>query len=305
MRPLIHIGYHKTGTTWLQKRVFPDARAGFSFVGDPDAVRSALVAINPFDFDPGAVRERFGPGIEEAEGGGLVPVLSHERLSGSPYAGGHDSRITADPLAEAFPGARILVSIREQKSVILSIYKQYLRWGGAASIEQFLTAPPGMGRIPIFRFDFYAYHRLIRHYQSLFGAENVLVLPYEMLKASPEGYLGRISGFLGTPLFVPGPDRDNVSPSALALAIKRHANRFVVRDALNPAPLFERQNANKPLHKMARRIDELTTPRFRQKHEDRWRRYVEARVGARYDNSNAAVGRLTGLDLGSFGYPVA
>ena len=30
MTPLIHIGYHKTGTSWLQKHVFLNEEAGFS-----------------------------------------------------------------------------------------------------------------------------------------------------------------------------------------------------------------------------------------------------------------------------------
>src|SRR5215218_3471564 len=90
VRPLLHIGYHKTGTTWLQRHVFRNAEAGFSFVGKPKALRLAFVDLSPFGFEPEAVRKDFQPGIEQAQARNLVPVLSFERLSGSPYAGGYD-----------------------------------------------------------------------------------------------------------------------------------------------------------------------------------------------------------------------
>src|SRR5215218_3260160 len=77
MRPLLHIGYHKTGTTWLQRRVFRNAEAGFSFVGKPKALRLALVVAEPLGLEPEVAREAFEPGIRRAQERSLVPVLSH------------------------------------------------------------------------------------------------------------------------------------------------------------------------------------------------------------------------------------
>jgi hypothetical protein len=303
MRPLLHIGYHKTGTTWLQKRVFPDTEAGFSFVAGPRIVHSAFVAVNPFDFDAGAVRKNFERGINEAEAQGLVPVFSHERLSGSPYAGGHDSRTNADRLAATFPEARILVVIREQASMLGSIYKQYLRSGGAASFDQYVTPPPGTGRMPIFRFDFLEYHRLIGYYQQLFGVENVLALPYELLRENPGEFLARIGNFLGIPIAAPKGAMANISPSALSLSLKRQVNRYVVRDGLNPAPPLEINNSNRALLKACRRIDERVPARLIEGYERRWRSYIKHKVGERYAKSNAITTKLIGIELGEFGYP--
>ncbi len=301
-RPLVHIGYHKTGTTWLQKNVFNDEDLGLSLVAGPLPVRFWFIAINAFDFDPSRVRTRFRRSMEEAGERGLVPVFSHERLSGSPYAGGHDSKASADRLAATFPDARILVTIREQKSMILSVYKQYLRWGGAASFYQFLNAASGEGRLPVFRYDFFEYHRLIGYYKSLFGVENVLAQPYELLRARPADFLGRITGFLGLPDSEPPSSRANISPSALSLALKRRANRFLVRDALNPAPLLERPEINKTLHRACRRFDELAPADLLKRHEARWRDFVALQVGDRYAQSNALTSELIGVTLKDFGY---
>ena len=51
-----------------------------------------------------------------------VPVISHERLSGYPHSGGHDSKEIAHRLAAVFPNAKVVIVIREQKSMILSNY---------------------------------------------------------------------------------------------------------------------------------------------------------------------------------------
>ena len=302
MRPLLHIGYHKTGTTWLQERIFPDEGTGFAYVGDPRAVLTAFFHVNPFDFDAETARKRLRPRVERAESRGLVPVISHERLSGSPYAGGHDGRTSADRLAAVFPQARVFVVLREQRAMILSVYKQYVGFGGAASLGQFLDPPSGVNRIPVFRYDFFEYHRLIGYYKRLFGAENVLALPYEVLRSRPGCFLGRLTDFLSLPEIDPPSGRSNVSQSALSLAVKRRANRLLVRDALNPAPLLERPGINRTLHRACRRLDELAPADLLKKHEARWRDFVEQQVGDRYAESNALTSELIDVNLKDFGY---
>jgi len=302
MRPLLHIGYHKTGTTWLQRHVFPKGKAGFFLVAGPDALRPSLVQVDAFDFGPELVREAFQPGIKKAQARNLVPVFSHERLSGNPHSGGYDSKQIADRLAATFPEARILVVIREQRNMLLSIYKQYVRMGGAASFRQYVTLPTGVGRVPVFRFEFLEYHRLVGHYRGLFGAEDVLVLPYELLAKDPASFLGRIGEFLGAPVAVPTVRWVNISPSAFALSLKRHANRWVVRDALNPAPPFAFEGSNETLLRTCRTVDRIAPAALKEGHERRWQRFAEQEIGERYAESNAITAELTGIDLRAFGY---
>jgi hypothetical protein len=305
MRPLLHIGYHKTGTTWLQKHVFPNARAGFSLVSGGKRLRPTFVEINPFGFDPEAVRAGFESDIREAESRGLVPVLSAERLSGNPHFGGYDGRLIADRLAAAFPDARVLVAIREQAGMLVSLYKQYVKRGGAAPFRRYVAGTPGADRAPRFRLDFLEYHRLVAHYQALFGDENVLVLPYELLLSQPEVFLEQIGGFLGVPATGADPRWANASPSALSLSLKRHANRWVVRDAFNPVPPFAFDGANDDLLRLCSAADARVPATLLERHERRWRRFAEAEVGDHYAESNALTARLTGLDLRAFGYACA
>ncbi len=302
MQPLLHIGYHKTATTWLQEYVFANAKAGFYRVVRPEVLQSSFARINAFGFEPEVVREEFEPGIREAQARNLVPVLSAERLSGSPHSGGHDSKIIADRLVDVFPKARVLVVIREQASMLVALYKQYVKMGGPGSLQQYVTAPPGDHRVPLFRFDFLEYHRLIGYYQGLFGVTNVLVLPYELVQTQPQDFLERIGEFLDVSATDSEFRRVHVSQSALTLSLKRHANRYLVRDALNPAPPFALDGSNETLVRLCNQADRRIPVALRGGHERRWRRFAEREVGTRYAQSNALTAKLIGIDLRMFGY---
>lgn len=266
------------------------------------ALRQALVEVNPFGFEPEIVRKDFEPGIREAQAQNHVPVLSSERLSGNPHSGGYDSKTIADRLASTFPNARVLVVIREQTSMLISVYKEYVRSGGAASFRHYVNAPLGSARVPLFRFDYLEYHRLVGYYCDLFGAANVLALPYELLQMQPQTFLSRINEFLSMPATHSEFRRVNTSPSSFALSLKRQANRWIVRDDLNPAPFFALDGSNKTLMRLCRKVDAQVPTALRNGHERRWHRFAEREVGIRYAESNALTAKLTGIDLRAFGY---
>jgi hypothetical protein len=298
MQPLVHIGYHKTGTTWLQQEVFSRPTVGFSQVGGAQR----LIAVNAFSFRPRKVRNQLERRIAEVRDVGLTPVLSSERLSGAPHFGGYDSEIIADRLAAVLPNARIMVVIREQKEMFLSIYKQYIRRGGAASLRQYLATPRDGYWMPQFRFEYLEYHRLISRYQDLFGVRNVLVLPYELLRARPEDFLAKVSEFVGLPPAEPRNRPMNVSLSALSLSLRRHANRYLVLDPVNPAPPFDFRRSHEILERSCRAVDAVAPETLLERYERRWRHRAAREVATRYAHSNARTAALTGLDLRTFGY---
>lgn len=308
MRPLLHIGYHKTGTTFLQRRFFNDKKSGLALAAGPPRTRVPIlnknfIDVNPFEFDPDVARGSLEPAIKNAQNRGLTPVVSHERFSGSPFAGGYDSNEMADRLAATFPEAQVLIVIREQASMLLSLYKLYVRQGGAMPLHQFVDSETGRIRVPSFRFDFLEYHRLIVYYAGLFGLENVLVMPYEMLKGTPDLFFERIGEFLGRSVFTPEPGSENVSASALALSVKRQINRHFIRDNLNPAPTFSPRFSNVELMRGIFKLDSEIPSDLQEVQERRWRSFVQQCVGEWYAESNALTVEITGLNLETFGYP--
>lgn len=311
MRPLLHIGYHKTGTTYLQKRVFNSAQSGFSRIGEPLALRAAFVEPKTSTFDPEQARGRFEAEVEEAIQEDLTPVFSLERFSGNPVAGGQnpvaggrDSRVLADRLHATFPNARVLIVIREQVDMIVSVYKMVIKRGGAQSLPQFVTPPSGVESTSHVRFDFYEYHHLIGYYREAFGSENVLVLPYELLQSRPKKFIDRVVDFTDAQGSLKLPQRRmNVSPSSFSLALKRRANRLFVKNTFNPVPILGVPGANALLHRMSYYLDSVVPKSTLLRHEKLLRQRTKREVGRRYARSNAITAELTGLDLRGFGYP--
>jgi hypothetical protein len=242
----------------------------------------------------------FAPGLAGAADRGRVAVLSDERLSGSPHAGGFDSAEVAERLARVFPAARVLIVIREQRSAVFSVYQQYVRDGGAASLLKYLE-PRRTAEVPQFRWQHFEYHRLVEHYQALFGRARVLVLPFELLRGDAAAFLARIADFTGLPSrSLPTYPPEYFSLSVLTTLCKRWFNRVFVRNALNPSALFYVKDHERRFEL----LDRVLLSTWSRPLELRWRRQLERAATGRFDSSNARTAAATGLDLGSLGYPL-
>jgi hypothetical protein len=303
-RLLIHIGYHRTGSTWLQSVVF-DGRGPFLAPWNRGQIVRDLITVDPLRFDPGAARHAFAAGLAVAEKDGRIPVLTHEDLSGNPHAAGYNRREIAERLAEVFPEARVLMVIREQTGMILSCWKQYVRLGGANSLKNYMVAPwtKSHHRIPRFDLRFFEYDALIALYQKLFGRESVLVVPFELLRTDPYGFAAEIASFAGTELW----DRIDTRPQYAGLsgpscAVKRRLNLFLVRSSVNPAAPVYVPGLNGLMTKAFELVDPHLSSALRVRWDRRAIEYVDRVVGKRYLGSNRATAELTGLDLRDHGY---
>ena len=185
---LVHIGYHKTATKWLRGGLFCNSAAGYRWLGKAPASPAVnnLIFARPLDFDAAEIRGEFEPLFADAEAAGLLPVVCFGRLSGHPFSGGYDSKLIADRLKDVLPEARILIVIREQRSMIVSTYKQYVKGGGVCTLEHFLEPATEQGwHVPGFDYRHFEYDRLIAHYHELYGKESVLVLPTSTSSPTP------------------------------------------------------------------------------------------------------------------------
>jgi hypothetical protein len=300
--PVIHIGYHKTGTTWLQRKMFASAELGYRRIrftqDDVDLYR-----VHDFDFDPARCRAEMARKLERCEREGLIPVISMMRLSGNPHAGGYDSRILADRIAAVFPGASVIAVVREQRSMILSTYAQYVKMGGPCSLRAYLLTPDDSRR-PGFRFEQFRYDRLVAHYQRLFGRERLLVETYERFRDEPQAFAETVAAFCGGK--APPPEAEgavlNRSLGPLALALLRWLNPFVNADSLNGWSPYATRWASKPARLLVDGIDRLTPGGVKDRIQRGWRELIEAETEGRYEESNRRTAALTGLDLARFGY---
>ncbi len=236
-KTLIHIGYHKTGTTWLQKHLFANENLGFKRYFSKADIRDHLVMPNALDFDSNAVTELYQSKLDEQN---LVSVVSSERLSGHPHSGGYDSKELAERLQASFPEAKILIVTREPVSAILSCYQQYVKFGGTCALKDYLVpSTRNLPVIPLFRFKHFDYGRLISYYQDLFGKENVLVLKFEDFRAEPLSFCNAITGFMDLKKIEPGllpfSQVTNRKLSAFSSTMVRQVNKLFNKTRLNPA----------------------------------------------------------------------
>lgn len=296
---VLHIGYHKTATSWLQKRVFP-LLSGVYVAHQTRAVFEQFVSVNPFQFDPLGTRDRV---VRDAPAD-CVLMISSERLSGHPTSAGFDSRVLADRLHQVFPHAKVLVTIRRQPDMVLACYTEYVREGGAESLRRFLHPPNGIhGRLPHFDLRYLEYHHLLDHYRGLFGPERVLVTAYEQLLESAERYVARIAEFIGSeaPAHV---DRSTVnqSLSPLVVGLKRRTNLIFSRDASNPNALIDHRGLANFVARRYNSVDRRLPDGVRRLGAARMRALAEKACEERFIASNRLTMEMTGIPLDDLGY---
>lgn len=301
--PLIHIGYHKTATTYLQNTVF----ASKDLFSAPWGTQSGpavehFVLAHPERFDPAQIRADFYAGYDS--GGPGVPVISHEQLSGDPMYGAYYLDRVAGRIRDCFPEARILIGVREQKSAILSLYYQYIRQGGTRHLQDMLVASrDGPGFRPVIRLDHFEYDLTIATYQRLFSPENVCALPMELLYRAPDDYariLGRFAG-LSEPMPLPR-QVVNAARTATSMRVERLLNGWINVPDLRAETYSDNPLSFRLKNRALRYLDQGLLAVAGKPHRKYLSDTVSAVVGPAFAQSNQRLSALTGYDLAALGY---
>ena len=296
---ILHVGYHKTATTWLQRHLFDNRDAGLASPWTIREVIDGIVRPHPLEWDLRAARDAFGAGRRRVEAEGLTCALSNEELAGNPHSGAFGCTIVAERLAALFPGARVLIVVRRQADLLVSVYKQYVVRGGTLSPARYFRPPAEDFRVPRFRPAHFEFHRLIELYHGHFDPDRVLVLPFESMVEDRGAFVRRIASFAGGR--DPGPLPAEVvrrSPSALAVTVQRRLNRTLLRDDVNPAAPFRLHRLPDRIRSIDRRLPAAATRGA----EARLRAWVADFARGRYAASNRRTAELTGLPLDRHGY---
>lgn len=300
MTLLIHPGFHKTGTTWLQEELFTDQRL-FRSLLSAQQIDDLIVRPHDFRFDAAAVETEIG-NLVRATPDDIVSVISSEILVGNPIFGARDGMQLANRLAKVARNAKILLTIRNQRSVLRAIYQQYVKRGGTLTPDDFFGPAPEPGYFG-FSTDGIAFDRYAVHYAELFGADNVMILPQELLAQDPDQFFLHIVQFAtGSP---PPPD--------VKVSNKRGAG---VSPPMGGTPLFRLANhiRRTPIHPGGPRwlspIGNLVfRAGYRQRlFSQRYLREVEAAIARHFAvdfaPANRILQRYCPVELAKLGYPV-
>lgn len=239
--PIVHIGYHKTGTTWFQDIFYPAVR-NRPYI--PRAtVRAAFLACGALDFDADRARRILGAHADHA-------LLCEENLTGGLHNGGLAGNLSKDVayrLASTLPDAQIVIFVRDPVAAIASAWLQYVKGGGTFGLHRYLfgrdrlsPVAPERDEAPGFRLDHFAYHRLIAHYDALFGAQRVHVFRYEDFRADPRGFAQAYAARFGLEIDLSRIDWGSRNPSLSRglLWTARAMNLFTRRAVADKSWLF-------------------------------------------------------------------
>ena len=306
-RPIFHIGFHKTATTWFQKSVWP-AAVSHHFVSRAQA-RAALLDEPGLCFDETRARKLLG-----GEGLNQPIAVCEETLSGYIHNGGMHGLLApevARRIHRLFPDAKIVIFLRSQPDLVRATYAQYVSGGGTHRPARYLYPHKNLQgalrypyKAPFFNFEQFEFDRLIAYYDSLFGSENVHVYLYEELRHDQPALLERMERELGIEF-----DRDaidtasrNVSLGAAGLAAMRAVNLFTRQSVVDKTVLVDIPGWQGVRHAAKALIGSMRLPGRRT--AARLGRRIEAEIRLRYMASNQRLAALRDLPLEQCGYPM-
>ncbi|MEW6155108.1 MAG: sulfotransferase [Actinomycetota bacterium] len=305
---VVHVGLPKTGSTALQEDFFsriPDCtfltHGGLKRGGVFNALAHDMIVADDGDYPRATARAYF------AEVAPRRPLLlvSHESLSGAYLKGSPGRERSFDRLQDALPQARVLLFVRNQATMVPSLYSEHLRRGGYSSFADYCR-----GTAPEYAFDpdRLHYDELLDACRSRFGADRVLVLAHEQLVHEREATLASILEFLRPGLSQAGLasslGRRNRSLSSRGRTVVRHTNRLFVRSSVNPRPAVAPVPGGR---KLVQAFSEVVDPLLAKAPggvNGAAQEPALTELLVRYEASNARFEAESGLPIGTWGYPL-
>lgn len=160
---IIHVGLHKTGTTFLQHEIFPKIE-NINII-QPSHIWTAK--LHP----------------------SKINLVSDEGLSGLPFSDNTTENrfLLLNKIKLHFPNAKIIIGLREKNSLVLSLYKHHIKRGGMLPFNKWYTDELNK--------DYLDFDKYINHIKSLF--DDVFIYHFEELKKDADTIIANMCRFMG------------------------------------------------------------------------------------------------------------
>ena len=221
---IIHIGYPKTGTTWLQKEVFPNIENVNVLV--KGCIHDLIVARNSI-FAESKKCYQYYSNLQKRQ---ISCIVSDEDFVSIRKE--HVSQLKkAQRLKKIFPTAKILIFLRNHVDIIASDYTEYIKGGGTLKFEDYYCQLKNAGIL-----EMWNYSKVINIYVELFGKDNVIVFDYE--KMMENDFLLQLKNKIGISIneFVVKKNRINKRYALFLLKLARIINMFNKRQMYSNYP---------------------------------------------------------------------
>lgn len=185
---LLHIGYIKSGSTYLQHWFKAHPAMYYQSHGVTGFFNTASINFYAENKEP--VHECFVLSSEDLSvwkgGGDLIGIRQPPY-----YEPRHYQDKVCKTLKAVYPQGKVLIVTRGYTSIIASFYAEYLNGGGTLKFEELQQI---FGEFLAQMLD---YSYVVKIYRETFGEDDVIVLPYELLRDKPADFLDIIEARVG------------------------------------------------------------------------------------------------------------
>jgi len=312
-RTVVHIGYQKCASTYLQRVVFPMLGnfANFGNCSSSGISHAEKALLYRRDMEPEQYRSMVDRHIVSADDHKPYKILSSEDYTELPFLGfernvgsvarlkgvdltpyDHRNEVICTNLSRVWPDAYILIIIREPLNWAVS---KYDHWYRRDLVDEILEGClDSLGE---------SYDRLVHRYIERFGRDHVRVVPYEWLLRDSGKFLKAVTEFID-------PGFDSEMPNARMNAAPPSAGEVEYRRMQYKLKHFKGTGWRKSLMQLARELQPVSKPYYRLRYGPGPQRSVVPEETARrlrpqLAASNLRLEALTGLSLGELGYDVS
>jgi hypothetical protein len=191
---LIHIGYPKAGSTFLQEwferhpelRYAPGGLGGFHNVYEIAQPSETTYKYYVTSFEGLSTPHKSAGGIRLDFGGADTEPPEPFR---------ENQASVCAVLKCLYPGSRILIITRGFKGMIISAYSQFVRMGGRVHLREMCRTLSERRHNDGQHYHDFDY--IIRLYGEAFGEENLILMPYELLRDDQNRFLAVLEETLG------------------------------------------------------------------------------------------------------------
>ena len=286
MKNLFHIGYHKTATTWFQKKFYPLLK-------------------NYNQVDRSKIRDFFYENKYQDFSSKKNQIFCDEELSGNIHNGAYLGLLSENIATKIskFENPKVIIFIRNQYDIIVSSYLQYIKEGGNYSFSRYIEHKEfeRSNRSSLFSFKHFDYKNLIHKYQSLIGKENVYIYLFEDFITDQELFISSFIKDHNLEIDLNKVDfkKNNNSYSYVSLFFARIINSFSRKNVLYKYYIIHLPFVYEYAREILRRI-KIFPVRSRSFLNDEFRQIINKK----YSDSNKSIAKEYNLDLDKYNYPL-
>lgn len=183
----IHLGLHKTGTTFFQKSFYPShPQFNYKHLRSKEILadfNQFILRENELTFNLDMAASLFYQNFSKKEANEGILTFCEEQYSGFPLQDAYNRKIIFDRLNAFFPKANYILVLRNQQDFVKSMYAEYLKKGGSASLNDFLRRKDT--QLNFARGSYLRYFTYYNYIKNQVSEDRIKVLYYEDLKYQP------------------------------------------------------------------------------------------------------------------------